>query len=769
MDIGSLEIRNVGVHDETKPVGSFRCSDERVNRIWAMGVRTCQMAAFPNSDAWRVVSGRLLPRKLAKSASAGFCATSQWSGDGSLETSFELRTNPQYSSAIGLMFRAADADNGLIVVASQPAFCRVIERRNGVNRQLWQAVLPEPLVDGVPHTLAAKMNGSILDVTFDGVKVVTVDVGRNPAGDRFGFYTEKEWWPVVSSVTVRNAKGMAVFRDDFSMANADGRLPGWDYPRAFRYLADGGKRDRLVWSGDLWWAARTCFSAFGPDWPYFRESLRLLAFNQTPEGYSWAAPYAENTRPPASGEYGHFPSDEFSAWFTPCLWEYYLHTADRETANELYPNMRKSIDYLTSHCRTDGIFEQRKETSNHANAIGVSDTRHRLYMNLIVWMCYRDGASLAREFGFSDDAARWEERRGRLAAAIREKFRDAKTGAYFDALGSKESRPYVRGMMLASGFATKDEALSLGRISSSGMVGKFLLLCLRGKFAYGFSESAFNLLESGTWFELSDPKWEGAHCNSECGYLIRNDWWDESHPDTTATGVIATYILGVEPTEPGFRRFRFCPRFVSRLTFAEGSVPTPHGAIRVRWDVSGDKATCRLTVPAGTEAEVVLPGVLKTLGAGDHILEATGVKAAFTDPTIAAVDCDGLKAMEVNGYVSNVYGNKDVVFTYVVDLGGVHDVRGVEMVAGDSKFVPSAVAVETAKEQGEFAGQKERRDVKWADLPNRTLKIDLRTVCGSHLARYVRFAFADVPPDWNSALKTHYRVRLQRLRVIYSD
>lgn len=768
VDIDSLEICNVGVHDETAPSGSFRCSDERVNRTWAMGVRTCQMAAIPNHDAWRVVAGRLLPRKLEKSSPAGFCDTARWRGDGAMEAVFELRQNPHYDSAFGMMFRAADANNGLVVVVSQPAFCRMLERRDGVNRQLWQCVLQEPLVDGIPHTLSAKTKGESLEVALDGIKVATVDVGQDAAGDKFGFYAEKEWWPVVSSVTVFDGKGEAVFRDDFSAADGEGRLPGWDYPRAFRFLADGGKRDRLVWSGDLWWAARTCFAAFGPNWPYFRESLRLLAFNQTPEGYSWAAPYAENTRRPASGEYGHFPSDEFSAWFTPCLWDYYLHTSDRKTASELYQNMKKSIDYLSSHCREDGIFEQRRETSYHANAIGTGDVMHRLYMNVIVWMCYRDGARMARELGFTDDEARWTARREKLERSIRTVFRDAKTGEWRDAIERKGLYYFARGMALASGFATREEALSLGRMSPSGIAGKFLLLCLRGKLEYGFAESAFNLLESGTWFELSDPKWAGAQCDTECGYLIRNDWWDESHPDTTASGAITTYLLGVEPIEPGFRRFRFRPRFVSRLTFAEGTVPTPHGMIGARWEVADDNATCRLTVPEGTEAVVSLPGVSKTLGPGEHVLEAAGVRKVSVDPTMVAVACEGMQAVDVDGYASNVYGNKDAVFEYVVDLGDMRNVCGVEIAAGKSSLVPSSVSVETAAEPGAFVRQKEVGALKWDGLPGRALKIDLRTVGGAVRARYVRLAFTDVPPSWNDVLKTHYRVKLQRLRVLYS-
>ena len=209
-------------------------------------------------------------------------------------------------------------------------------------------------------------------------------------------------------------------------------------------------------------------------------------------------------------------------------------------------------------------------------------------------------------------------------------------------------------------------------------------------------------MEYGTWFELSDPKWEGAQCDSECGYLIRDGFYDEAHSDTTATGDITTYFLGVEPTAPGYRRFRFSPRFISRLTFAEGSVPTPHGFIRARWYVAGDKATCRLSVPAGTEADVVLPGVSKTLGPGEHVVEAVGIKASRVDPTITSVSYGGMKAVEVENYVSHIYGNRDAVFEYIADLGDVRDVRGVEIEAGDLKLVgkPSASHVEDRHANG---------------------------------------------------------------------
>lgn len=767
VEIASLEIRNTGVYATDPVAGSFTSSDPRLDRVWAMGARTCRIAALPNHDAWRVVAGRLLPRKLARSRHAGFCETAAWSGDGRVETTFELRANPHYDSAIGLKVRAAGEDDGLIVVASQPSDCRVIVREGGVNRTVWRTVLSDPLIDGKSYTLGAEMKGDRLRVHFDGVQVAEVTVPP-AAGGKFGFYSEKEWWPVVHGITVRDAKGATLFHDAFGQADAEGRLPGWDYHRSFQFLADGAKRDRLVWSGDLWWAVRSCQSAFKPDWPYVRESLRLLAFNQTPEGYTWAAPYAENAVRPARGAYGHFPSDEFCAWFVPVLWEYYLYTADRATATELYPNMTKVLTYLSSHCRADGLFEPRYETSCHANRLEQGDLRHRVYMNVLLWMCYRDGARMARDLGHAADADRWSQAADKLARTIRTAFRDPATGSFRDTLETKGIWHFGAGMLMASGFVTPEEARPLGRLFPTGLAGKFQLLCVRGRFEQGFAQSAYNLFASGTWFELADPAWAGAQCNTECGYLVRNDWWDESHPDTTATGVITTYLLGVEPLEPGFRRFRFRPRFVSDLTHAAGRVPTPHGFIDAAWRLADGKVHVTLDVPAGTSADVDVPGKQATLPPGRHAFSVAAPKNLFDDPTIAGIEIDGEKAMDIQGYRSNIYLNPDATFEYVMDLGAVRNVLGAELVAGTSKFRPGSVNIDVAETPGRYTARRDFASLDWQGEKGR-VAMDLRTVGGSLRARYVRFSFRNVPANWNGALKTHYRVMLARIRVRYAD
>ena len=61
-------------------------------------------------------------------------------------------------------------------------------------------------------------------------------------------------------------------------------------------------------------------------------------------------------------------------------------------------------------------------------------------------------------------------------------------------------------------------------------------------------------------------------------------------------------MLGVQPLEPGFRRFQVKP-YPADLPRASGEIPTPAGPIRVSWERQADglHVTCRH--PAALKAE----------------------------------------------------------------------------------------------------------------------------------------------------------------------
>lgn len=88
-----------------------------------------------------------------------------------------------------------------------------------------------------------------------------------------------------------------------------------------------------------------------------------------------------------------------------------------------------------------------------------------------------------------------------------------------------------------------------------------------------------------------------------------------------ASGAVGDFlyrrVAGLEPMEPGYRRFRVRPVPGGGLTWAEAGVRTPYGPASARWENENNQFLVTVTVPVGTCCEVVLPdGSSKTYESG---------------------------------------------------------------------------------------------------------------------------------------------------------
>lgn len=370
------------------------------------------------------------------------------------------------------------------------------------------------------------------------------------------------------------------------------------------YLSDGAKRDRLVWSGDLWWASRNVFFGFKPEAPYMRGSLEMLADSQTPEGYIQACPWPEQSKPRA-GDWGTFPSDEFAAWFVPVLADYVLYSGDRALARRMRPTVSALLRYLGEHCREDGLFEQRRETSKHACelAFGSTSVHHRSYMNILLWKVYRDAADLADWTECPDEAARYRCKAAAMATVIRANFWNAVRGEFRKSLEEPDAFAWeASALALAVRFTNEEEARALSGKFTRNVWGKFQALAIRGLFEYGFDAEAMRMIGEHAWFEVLKQDWTGLALTSECMIADpKEGWMDEAHPDTAMAGILSNYILGIEPIEPGFTKFKVRPHPAGGVTFARGDVPTPHGFIRVAWHLENDAPFVSVVAPHGAE------------------------------------------------------------------------------------------------------------------------------------------------------------------------
>ena len=421
--------------------------------------------------------------------------------------------------------------------------------------------------------------------------------------------------PVVGAFACSDEKVNGVWKTSVNTCRL-AAIPGRDKPLAVTgvhtgavlgaslpYLSDGAKRDRLVWSGDLWWAQRNMYAAFPIESPYMSGSLRMLASSQLPCGYVQACPFPEIRAPFKDGEWGPFGSDEFAAWFVPVVWDHVLHTADRALAEEMLPKVGKLVDYLSGLVGADGLFEQRKETCKNAAGLtfGARSLHHRVYMHVLLWKTYRDAAALAAWTGRADLAKAWTALADRMAVTVRRTFWDEKLGAF---VFSTEQRTFCKEgnpLALATHFATPAEAARIIPQLTRHSHGKFQAMAARGAFEYGQAARAMELIAQHNWYAVLDPSWKGLRTTSECMGLIRKGWGDEAHPDTAIAGVFTNYILGVEPLEPGYAKFRVKPRPAAGITWAKGRVPTPKGFIEVAWRLKDGAPEVTVKNPAGTE------------------------------------------------------------------------------------------------------------------------------------------------------------------------
>jgi len=801
VDIDAVAMVNSAVYDRSPQDGAFLCSDERLNKLWAISAWTLQIASFPNHDAWKTVEGWLLPRKLEQSEDVGLSqAGAEWR-DVTLETVFELRANPHHVSAAGVAFRAQNARNAYLAEVALDGMFRLRRRMDGRDTLLSEKKLSVPLIDGNRYALTIAAHGPVLTTRLDGT---VIDETRDETftSGRVGFYTPKEMWPLFDSVRVTDDGGKALLSDDFS-----GDLAQWQFARTLSYVADGAKRDRLVWSGDLYFAQRSAYYAFANP-SYLRDSLKMLAFNQTPEGYVQSSPYPERSTPPVSGEYGPFPSDEFAAWLIPVAWEHLLYTDDTATMRAIWPAIARLQGYLGSHMGPNGLFVQRAATSKHAGNLNLGDVRTRAYMNILLWGAFRDAARIADRLGLTDEREGAQKRANAIRDALYARLWDETNGYFKEALETPRFGPEANALALAMGLVTPEQARRIAPQFKKIGHGKFQSLASRGKFAYGFAQSGLQMIFDHNWMKLLDEGWTGAWTTTECMGMITRGWGDESHPDTAIAGHFSAYILGVSPVEPGFRRFEVRPQPVKEVTWAKGLVPTPHGAITVDWELIGGALKLSLAVPPGTTADVVMPrcahvlvngqsGNARGLGSGAYEIEARELATgALNDPTLAAAseNTRGSRMLKASssheeggwgianllapdgdqskkGYSSAAHASAEAAEWIEIDLGEETALAQLVLVPRrDTRTTDNQVAgfprdftVQLAKETGKYTTVKSFSDCPAPGVNG--LAVDLYTVISYPEARYIRLTATRLgPPARDDA--GNYRLQLARFKVV---
>lgn len=284
-------------------------------------------------------------------------------------------------------------------------------------------------------------------------------------------------------------------------------------------------------------------------------------------------------------------------------YEYWKHYGDDTLARALYPQMLRYFEYLEAHSENGLIVSDREGEW----CLGDWCTPDPLLLpppfvnNYYYIVSMQRVIEMARRFGHEEDVPLLERR-------IEERKR-ALNAAYFN----PHRHTFLGGVQGADAFALdlglgdeKTEESFLKRYEALGYYDTGIFgtdVVTRLLFERGRGDLALRLLTAESPHGFGAWKKDGATTFREYWGTSRS----HSHPMFgSVVCYLFEYLLGIRQPEGeyGYRKLLIDP---SGAVSAKGSMKTPRGAVSVDFRKDGDASHLILSLPRGTEAEVVLP------------------------------------------------------------------------------------------------------------------------------------------------------------------
>lgn len=308
-------------------------------------------------------------------------------------------------------------------------------------------------------------------------------------------------------------------------------------------------------------------------------------------------------------------------WMRSCA-EYYRFTGDRERAQKLFEMVRKNVDGFKQNMTDKGLFAMPRAWNMFDWA--AMDTPHNgtiTHLNCFLVLALSEAAEMGDMLGRHDAAEDFRSFAADVKKAVNEYLWDDDVKAYVDCLsadGSKsrvfsqqtqtaaymssvaegERKECCRNAMYnpPSGFVKAGspffEFFLLEGLQREERVQEFLDV-IRRDWGFMVNTGASTFWEMWSW----GGKYDGSRLTrSHC-----HGW------SSAPTYFLSTYILGVTPLSPGFKRVKIAPR-PGDLHFCRGALPTPYGDVVVKWYVYDDgSGELSIEAPAEVEIETELP------------------------------------------------------------------------------------------------------------------------------------------------------------------
>ena len=382
-------------------------------------------------------------------------------------------------------------------------------------------------------------------------------------------------------------------------------------------------REQGMWWGDARVQALVTQHAFG-DASILEHGIRLMAQSQAADG-------SLHAHPPSDIPAHRLP--DFMLTWVSTLWDHHWLTGRIDLIQDCLPAVHRVFEFFARHARPDGLIGGFDGWWVFLDWADLHKGDYSAVLNLQYLQAALHAGELCRITGDPRSESRYRALADRLRQAIVDCFWDGKARVFRDGLDATRGvavdavSQHANALAILLGLqpehhsaVARDVLLKPARQKKPSVVTGspfFYAYVLAAMVKAGLGEDAVGVIGEkwGRWLEQGAVScWETWEPTS----LSKCHAWSAS-----PLYLLMQLVLGVNATEPAFRRLRIQP-LPGKLEFARGAVPTPSGTVEVEWERAGDdQLAVRIVLPEGIEAEFVGPtGSRRTLRAGSHQFQA---------------------------------------------------------------------------------------------------------------------------------------------------
>ena len=355
-------------------------------------------------------------------------------------------------------------------------------------------------------------------------------------------------------------------------------------------LIDRG--DRHSWTGDA----------------YISQAASLCAF----ANYDFIL---DNLKYTASHDNG---IESYELYWVLSLIDYYYFTSDKDGISNLLPYASQRLDHAYEIWGKDPSLTFFGWDERQGVGFDFPDIKeNQLSYKAVAIECFDKYADMLDALGHNADATRYRayaKQKIKETLSVPGWYNEYGLHAFADAVNAGLADEDVKQKLFDKYF--KDR---INRISYCPFNEYFILCALAKMGKYDDAVSSIldlwggQVIYGGTcFFEVFRPEWNdtikknGAVPNNQAGYTSLAHPWSAG-----VLSFISTELLGIKPVSAGFSTFSVIPHVTTFLNVISGEMPTPHGNIKVSFDITSGKHS--VTVPEATHANVAIPKANRTV------------------------------------------------------------------------------------------------------------------------------------------------------------